>query len=185
LWQRFLIRSPPREHLPVSERGAVVVLIGAPGAGKTRTGKRLARLLEVPLIDTDKMIVAEHGAIADIFENHGEPYFRELERVAVVRALAGHAVVTLGAGAVVNPATQADLAGHRVVQLTVDAEAVAKRIAGGKRPLVKDGIEAWRSLVAARQPIYDRLAQLTVDTSRQPLDRVAKQIATWLKSERS
>jgi len=55
----------------VSDEGAVVVLIGAPGAGKTRTGKRLARLLGVPFIDTDKRIVAAHGPIATIFEDHG------------------------------------------------------------------------------------------------------------------
>jgi shikimate kinase len=167
----------------VSEGGAVVVLIGAPGSGKTRTGKRLARLLRVQFIDTDKRIVAAHGAIADIFAAHGEPHFRELERAEVVAALAERAVVTLGGGAVLDAATQADLAGHRVVQLTVAPTAVASRIAGGKRPLLKDGIGAWTALVAARQPIYDRLSQLSIDTSRQPLDRVAQRIADWLEEQ--
>jgi shikimate kinase len=167
----------------VSEGGAVVVLIGAPGSGKTRTGKRLARLLRVPFIDTDKRIVAAHGAIADIFATHGELHFRALERAEVVAALAERAVVTLGGGAVLDAATQADLAGRRVVQLTVAPAAVASRIAGGKRPLLKDGIGAWTALVAARQPIYDRLSQLSIDTSRQPLDRVARQIADWLEEQ--
>ena len=157
------------------------MLIGAPGAGKTRTGKRLARLLDVPLVDTDKRIVAAHGPIADIFGEHGEAHFRALERAAVERALSERAVVTLGAGAVLDAATQADLAGHRVVQLTVSSDAVASRIKGGKRPLVKDGIESWQALVSTRQPIYDRLSQLSIDTSRQPLDRVAKEIAQWLE----
>jgi shikimate kinase len=167
----------------VSEDGAVVVLIGAPGSGKTRTGKRVARLLRVPFIDTDKRIVAAHGAIADIFAVQGEQHFRALERAEVVAALAERAVVTLGGGAVLDAATQADLAGRRVVQLTVAPAAVESRIAGGKRPLLKDGIGAWAALVAARQPIYDRLSQLSIDTSRQPLDRVAKQIADWLEEE--
>lgn len=167
----------------MSEGGAVVVLIGAPGSGKTRTGKRLARLLRVQFIDTDKRIVAAHGAIADIFAAHGEPHFRELERAEVVAALAERAVVTLGGGAVLDAATQADLAGRRVVQLTVAPAAVESRIAGGKRPLLKDGIDAWTALVAARQPVYDRLSQLSIDTSRQPLDRVAKQIADWLEEQ--
>jgi shikimate kinase len=166
----------------VTER-AVVVLIGAPGAGKTRTGKRLARLLEVPFIDTDRRIVAAHGPIADIFEQHGEPHFRALERDAVSQALAEPAVVTLGGGAVLDAATQADLASHRVVQLAVSPEAVEARISTGKRPLVKDGIGAWVALVEGRQPIYDRLSQLTIDTSRRPLDGVAKQIAEWLENE--
>lgn len=163
--------------------GAVVVLIGAPGAGKTRTGKRVARLLDVPFIDVDRRIVATHGPIADIFAAHGEPHFRAIERAEVVRALHERAVVTLGGGAVLDVDTQADLAAHRTVQLTVSPEAVEKRIVGGKRPLVADGIDAWSRLVATRQPIYDRLSQLTIDTSGQPLDRVARQIADWLESE--
>jgi len=163
----------------VSER-AVVVLIGAPGAGKTRTGKRLARLLEVPFIDTDRLIIDEHGPIADLFETHGEPHFRALERDIVAAALEEGAVVTLGGGAVLDLETQARLEGHRVVQLTVSPEAVEARIKGGKRPLVKDGIGAWVSLVEGRKPIYDRLSQLTIDTSRRPLDGVAQQIVEWL-----
>lgn len=165
------------------DEGAVVVLIGAPGAGKTRTGKRLARLLHVPFIDTDKRIVAAHGPIADIFEEHGEPHFRTIERDTVAEALRERAVVTLGGGAVLDPRTQADLADKHVVQLTVSADAVQKRIASGKRPLLKDGVGAWTALVAARQPIYDRLSQLSVDTSRQPLDRVAQKIADWLEKQ--
>jgi len=167
----------------VSEPRAVVVLIGAPGAGKTRTGKRLARLLGHPLIDTDKRIVAAHGPIAAIFAEHGEPHFRALEREAVAAALREPAIVTLGGGAVLDERTQADLAGLRVVQLTVSPDAVEERIAGGKRPLVADGIAAWSALVSARQPIYDRLADLTLDTSSRPLDQIAAEIADWLGTE--
>ncbi len=167
----------------MSEPRAVVVLIGAPGAGKTRTGKRLSRLLGHPLIDTDKRIVAKHGAIATIFAEHGEPHFRALEREAVAKALREPAIVTLGGGAVLDERTQAELEDLRVVQLTVSPEAVEERIAGGKRPLVASGIDAWSALVAARQPIYDRLADLTLDTSSRPLDQVAAEIADWLTEE--
>ena len=75
-----------------------VVLIGPMGAGKTRVGKRVARLLDVGFTDTDKVIVAEHGPIADLFAEHGEPYFRRLERAAVVAALETDHVVSLGGG---------------------------------------------------------------------------------------
>ncbi len=161
--------------------GALVALIGAPGAGKTRTGKRLARLLGVDFIDTDKRIVAAYGPISTIFEDHGESHFRSLERDTVAEALREKAVVTLGGGAVLDPRTQADLGELPVVQLTVTAEAVAKRIAGGKRPLLAGGVDAWSALVAARQPLYDKLCQLTIDTSHQPLDAIARQIADWLE----
>jgi shikimate kinase len=169
----------------VSEHGAIVVLIGAPGAGKTRTGKRVARLLGVPFVDTDRRIVASHGPIATIFEQHGEPHFRALEREAVAAALREHAVVTLGGGAILDRHTRDDLEGKRVVQLTADRDAVEQRIAGGKRPLLAGGVEAWSALVAQRQPIYDSLSQLTIDTSHRPLDAVAGEIVDWLSGETS
>ncbi|MDO7882031.1 shikimate kinase [Salinibacterium soli] len=163
---------------------ALLVLIGAPGAGKTRTGKRLSKLLGAPLIDTDSTVVSGHGPIAKIFEEHGEPHFRALERAAVAAALREPAIVTLGGGAVLDAETQADLEGLPVVQLTVRPDAVEKRIANGKRPLVSSGIDAWAALVASRQPIYDRLSQLTIDTSDVPLDSVAVRIADWLETRR-
>ena len=162
----------------------VVVLIGAPGAGKTRLGKRLAKLLDVPFIDTDKTVVAKHGAIADLFEQHGEAHFRAIEREHVARALQSDAVVALGGGAVLDADTQADLAAHRVLLLTVTPEAVEQRIAGSKRPLVRDGLGAWIALVEKRTPIYERLATRSVDTSNRPLDRIAAELLEWLQEER-
>lgn len=169
--------------MPESSGGRpAVVLIGAPGSGKTRTGKRLARRLELPFIDTDRRIVALHGPISAIFADHGEPHFRSLEREAVVAAIHENAVVSLGGGAVLDPSTQDDLASLPVVQLTVSAEAVAARIGDGRRPLLAGGIEAWERLVAARQHIYDRVSDLTVDTSRRPMEDVAEEIALWLEN---
>ena len=159
----------------------VVVIIGAPGAGKTRIGRRVAKLLGVPFVDTDKRIVASHGPIAEIFTHYGEPYFRTVERAAVAAALSEDAVVTLGAGAVLDSSTQQALAGHRIMQLSVRAEAVEKRIAGGKRPLLAGGIAAWQSLVDARQPIYDRLSHHTIDTSNRSLSAIAVEIVDWLR----
>ncbi|GAB3606378.1 shikimate kinase AroK [Conyzicola nivalis] len=165
---------------PAASARPVLVLIGAPGAGKSRLGKRVAKLLDVPFVDTDKRIVAEHGSIADLFAEHGEPHFRAIEREHVAAALREGAVVALGGGAVLDENTQRDLADHRVVQLTVTAEAVAKRITGGKRPLV-DGVEAWSALVDTRRPIYDRLAQRTFDTSSLPIDHIAADIVGWIQ----
>lgn len=167
----------------VTDPERAIVLIGAPGAGKTRTGKRLARLLGLPFIDTDKRIVAAHGPISDLFEQFGERHFRAIERNVVAESLGEVAVVTLGAGAILDVDTQADLKKHTVIQLTVSADAVSERIADGKRPLLKDGVGAWQALVAARQPIYDRLATHTIDTSNRPLDAVASEIADLLKRD--
>jgi shikimate kinase len=164
----------------VSDDRPLLVLIGAPAAGKTRLGKRIAKLLDVPFVDTDKRVVAAHGAIADIFAKHGESRFRELERDAVLAALGERAVVALGGGAVLNEDTRAALADHRIVQLTVSREAVQARIGGTKRPLIA-GVDSWQALVDARTPIYDALATRTFDTSNRPLDDIAADIARWIQ----
>lgn len=163
-------------------RQAAAVLIGPMGAGKTKVGRRVATALEVPFTDTDKLVVAEHGPIADIFDTHGELRFRELEREAVVRALQGGGIVALGGGAVLDAATQSDLAGERVVLLTVTAAAVAARLGGGGRPLVRGGIDDWVRIAETRRPVYTRLADVTFDTSSTPHDRIATQIADWVRS---
>jgi shikimate kinase len=157
-----------------------VVLIGAPGAGKTTVGRRVARALGVEFTDTDRAIVDAHGPIADIFRSHGEPGFRELEREAVARALAGGGVVSLGGGAVLDPATRADLAASDVVLLTVSEDAVRARIRGDDRPLV-DGLDSWRRLVAERRELYASLADLTIDTSDRPLARIAREIERFAR----
>jgi shikimate kinase len=161
----------------------MAVFIGAPGSGKTRIGKRVARLLGVGFVDTDKRIVADHGPIADLFEQFGEPRFRELERDAVVAALREPVVMSVGGGAIIDAATRADLQGRRVIRLEVSPEAVADRIVGGRRPLLSDGIEAWKSLVEQRRPLYDAVQSVTWDTSSRPIEKIAHEIAAWIADD--
>lgn len=159
-----------------------VVLVGPMGAGKTRVGKRVARLLGVGFTDTDKVIVAEHGPIADLFAEHGEPYFRDLERAAVEAALETDHVVSLGGGAVLDPATQQDLIEQRVAFLTVSARAVEGRLGEGKRPLLRNGVSDWQRIFDERRDIYEGLSDLTIDTSHRPYDSIAEEVAAWVQT---
>lgn len=163
----------------------LVVLIGPPGAGKTRLGKRVARLLGASFVDTDRRIVAQHGAIAEIFAEYSEAYFRRIERAEVARAMGERAVVSLGGGAVLDPATQQELATARVALVTVRPEIVASRIEGGTRPLLAGGVEAWTRLVEGRRELYERLAKQTWDTSDRPIDQIAQEIARWVSLQRA
>ncbi|WP_243063064.1 shikimate kinase [Humibacter sp. RRB41] len=159
-----------------------IVLIGPPASGKTRVGKRLARRLGASFTDTDSRIVAEYGPIAEIFAREGEPYFRVIEREAVVRALETGGVISVGGGAVLDPQTRKDLANAHVVLLTVTPEAVALRIDDDKRPLV-NGVDSWRALVESRMPLYVSLADYRADTSRRPLSVIVEEIATWWEQQ--
>jgi shikimate kinase len=155
------------------------------GSGKTKLGKRVSAILGKPFVDTDRMIVAEHGTIAGVFADFGEAHFRALERVAVEDALAQDAVVALGGGAILNEQTQADLADRRVALITVSAAAVQPRIVGNKRPLLVGGIESWKQILESRREIYERLATRVWDTSSRPLTAIAAEIADWAASEES
>lgn len=159
-----------------------VVLVGPMGAGKTRVGRRVARILGRDFTDTDKVVVAQHGPIAQLFAEHGEPYFRELERAAVVDALRTDNVVSLGGGAVLDADTQRDLGAQRVVFLTVSARAVESRLGDGKRPLIRDGVSDWQRIFDERRDIYERLSDLTIDTSHRPYDGIAEEVAAWART---
>jgi shikimate kinase len=158
-----------------------VALIGPMGAGKTSVGRRLAKHLDRRFVDTDAVIAVEHGAIPHLFSTVGEGAFRVMERDVVQRELRSGAVVALGGGAVLDPSTQEALAACTVVLLTVSEEAVEARLAGGRRPLLTEGIATWRRIAAEREPIYRRLADVTVDTSRRPMTTIAAELAEQLQ----
>lgn len=159
-----------------------VVLIGAPASGKSKIAKMVAAELGCERVDTDKVIVAKHGPIVDIFDTLGEPAFRAFERETVVDALTHDAVISLGGGAVIDPNSQRDLANAHCVLLTVSEEVVAERITDPKRPLLRDGLAAWIALVATRDPIYRSLAERTFDTSHRPLEDIASEICDWIRA---
>ena len=160
-----------------------VVLIGPPASGKTKIGKRVARLLGVDHVDTDHKIVQTHGPIPDIFQTLGEEKFRELERQAVIEALTTDSVVSLGGGAVTHPDTRTDLASHTVIGLTISDDAVSHRLNNDKRPLLRRGLADWVELVAKRQPLYDEVTTWVVDVSHREPDDVAEEIVSWLRAK--
>lgn len=160
-----------------------LVLIGPMAAGKSSVGRRIAKQLGVGFFDTDTAVVREHGPIGEIFAEHGEEYFRRLERDAVRTALATDGVVSLGGGAVLDLDTRADLARHRVVLLTVSPRVVAGRLRGPVRPLLdEDPVARWTEIYRARKPIYDELADATFDTSSGPLTDIAAAVAAWAQN---
>ncbi|PPG41548.1 shikimate kinase [Rathayibacter sp. AY2B5] len=163
---------------------ARLVLIGPMGAGKTTIGKRVAKALSAGFVDSDAEFVRTHGPIARYFDAHGEPAFRREERRVVERAVRRDVVLSLGGGAVLDPATRADLADVPVVLLTTTAEAVRDRLGSGSRPLVRGGVGDWVRIFDERRPVYESLADTVVDTSRRPITLIAAEIAEWVRAQR-
>src|SRR5919206_43706 len=86
-----------------------IYLVGFMGAGKTTLAQALARRLGWRAEDVDALIEArERRTVADIFARDGEPYFRALERQAILSLVAmRHAVVATGGGTFVDPENRA------------------------------------------------------------------------------
>lgn len=161
------------------------VLIGPPGSGKTTVGRALAAALGMSRRDTDTDVEKATGKrISDIFMSDGEEHFRALEREAVALAMAEHdGVLSLGGGAILDPATQGLLEnyvgeGGHVVFLDVSLHAASQRVGlNAARPLLMvNPRKQWAELMDARRPIYERLATVTVNTDHIRAERIAKEI---------
>lgn len=140
------------------------------GVGKTTIGKKLAKALKLPFIDTDNLIVEAHGPIPAIFEELGESTFRGFEEDALERAIREDAVVATGGGAVISELTRSRLEAVTVVYLATDGKHIASRLKNGNRPLIQNGLDDWRRIYAERKPIYQQTADFEINTSGQPIN---------------
>jgi shikimate kinase/3-dehydroquinate synthase len=159
-----------------------VVIVGAPGSGKSTVGALLAERLGTMFTDVDAVIEAEAGrSIAEIFAEDGEPAFRAVEEATTRRLLATPGVLSLGGGAVLSPATRVALREQRVVWLQVSAPVAMKRVGiDGARPLLLGNVRGRLiRLLNERIPLYAEVATEAVDTNeRTPSEVVASIVAT-------
>nr|WP_209706686.1 shikimate kinase [Leucobacter exalbidus] len=177
-------RRRRRGTVKVTER--VLVFVGPMAAGKTSLGKRVARELGVPFVDSDAVFVRAHGPITDFFATHGEPEFRRLEAEVIAAELAAGSgkVLALGGGAVLTASTRELLAHHPVVLLMTTQEAVLRTANLSRRPLLRDDPNAWGRILQERKPLYDEVADVTYRTDRATKEQLARRVASWARSFR-
>jgi shikimate kinase len=140
--------------------GRTIAMVGMMGAGKSSIGRRLATRLGLPFIDADTEIEeAANATITEIFEQHGEAYFRDGERRVIQRLLDGvPKVLATGGGAFIQPDTRAAIqAGAISIWLKADRDLILARVRRRtNRPLLKtdDPAAVVDRLIAERYPIY-------------------------------
>jgi shikimate kinase len=158
-----------------------LVLIGFMGTGKSSVGRLAAQVLRFTFLDTDHVIEGRAGkTVSQIFEQDGEPAFREWER-RIVEELTHRkrTVIATGGGLPMDPSNMASLKTHAlVVCLWASAETIFERVReASHRPLLNeaDPLARIRSLLAVREPHY-RQADVLVNTERRSLREVAQHV---------
>lgn len=163
-----------------------IFLVGPMGAGKSAVGRQLARMLKRDFYDSDAEIEARTGVdIPFIFEKEGEAGFRRREREVIdaLTRLEGIVLAT-GGGAVTDPTNRESLASRGVVvYLGASVEQQLERTrSSGNRPMLDTVDPAARlaMLMQEREPLYQGLARLSVDTDGRQVREVAQEVRRGL-----
>ncbi len=186
-WHLFVsnadvMKSADREKVfsIVSALGKPIVLVGMMGVGKSRIGRALSEVLDVPFSDSDDEIEKAAGMdICDIFDKFGEPYFRDGERRVIERLLGkGVRVIASGGGAVMTPALSEMIWSQSVtIWIKAEMDLMLERVGKTeRRPLLRNGDPAQilTELAEKRYPVYG-LADITLDSHRGPTEAIVNQ----------
>lgn len=165
-----------------------VALIGLRGAGKSTVGRALAQRLEVPFTELDDLVEDLAGmSLGELFDLHGEDYYRELQREALETWLGrtGSGVLAPGGSLVTDPeAFQRLKQTCRTVWLSATPADHWRRVVaqGDLRPMSgrPRAMEQLRQLLVQRRDLYAR-ADLIVDTSHLRAGEVVDEIERWLE----
>jgi XRE family aerobic/anaerobic benzoate catabolism transcriptional regulator len=167
--------------------GERIALVGLRGAGKTTTGRILARELEVPFVELDRRVEELSGLeLAELFDLHGPEVFRRFEAEALERVLAeGERLVLATGGSLVESAQTFERlrATCRTVWLSAQPDEHFERVLsqGDRRPMRARprAREELRALLSAREPLYAR-CELRVATSGKTPEQVAQALLAAL-----
>lgn len=159
-----------------------VILIGPMGSGKTTIGRIIAQRLGLEFRDTDQTIETTVGrSISDIFLEDGEDAFRTLEKkILRDELLSDDTVLALGGGAPISIDAQSALRAiaSPVIYLDVSLATVAPRIGFNRdRPLLINNPRGqWQSLMEARRPIYEAIADTVIDANDKSQEDIVEEI---------
>jgi len=152
------------------------------GAGKSAVGRQLARQLHLEFVDSDEEVEMRTGVdIPFIFEKEGEAGFRKREATVIDDLSQRDGIVlATGGGAIMDPQNRNNLGARGLVvylHTSVDQQ-LSRTRKGRDRPLLDndDPRAVLETLMAAREPLYREIADLTVDTDGRKVRAVVSEI---------
>lgn len=157
-----------------------IILIGMPGSGKSSVGRKLAKRLRRPLIDTDRMVEqAEGQSIPQLFAVLGEPYFRDVETRCVQEAAQMDGVIiSTGGGVILRPENMETLKrSGTVFFLDRPPSKILARAQLGDRPLIRESRNSMMSLYQQRIGLYQMYADARIKNQRYAKQAVLKILA--------
>lgn len=165
-----------------------IVLCGFMGCGKSTVGRNIAKMLNIPFIDSDDYIENKSKMkISGIFEKFGEAHFREIEKEAISElSKMNNIVISTGGGVVLNSENVKALKNTGYIfYIEVTPQTVLDRLKDDTtRPLLQseNKLKAITDLLEKRSPVYKNAADFTVDGSLSP-DCVSKEIVCILEKQ--
>lgn len=156
-----------------------ISLIGMPGVGKSSVGILLAKLCGLRFLDTDIDVQVHQGAtLEEILQNRGFHYLRRIEEQVLLDIDLARAVIATGGSVVYSAQVMARL--HRlgpVIYLQADCALLQQRVAAAPpRGIASDRAQSFADIFAERTPLYEKHADIIVDTGQLNPEQVAADI---------
>ena len=170
----------------------LITLVGMMGAGKSKIGYMVAKSLHLNFYDSDNLIEKQlNASIKEIFQFHGEPYFRKIEKKQIIKTVnkalqsGEKAIISLGGGAFDNQDTRNFLLEKtKVIWLNVPIETLIKRVGDGKkRPMLKGNIKESISSILNRRIKYYSLSHYELKTYSLSQEKIIKKIVEIISPE--
>ena len=169
-----------------------IVLIGYRCVGKSTVGSRLAACLQMGFVDTDNLIEERHGAlINDIVKSRGWGHFRAMEK-QIIKEISNqdHLVIAPGGGVVLDPDNIMALRKNSIIiWLKADRQVLHQRMDQDPRTVIqrpplgtgKGVLEELEEVMTCRAPLYERTAEVQLDTSALDVEAVVEAVLSILR----
>lgn len=164
-----------------------IMLIGFMGTGKSTISEYLGEKYAMDIIEMDQEIVErEKMSISDIFETHGEEYFRNLETQLLIEMQSRkHTIVSCGGGVALREQNMVEMKKNgRVVLLAAAPETILERIKdNNERPLLEGNknLTFIKELMAKRREKYEQAADVVIHTDKKTVPEIGEEIIRELR----